>query len=67
MLNLSNHMKWHHRFNSAGIYVVMFFEILLTLVRVLIVFCVLIIAFGLSFYILLTKVGSNLQDTAKPR
>lgn len=35
----------------------MFFEILLTLVRVLIVFCVLIIAFSLSFYILLTKVS----------
>ena len=52
-----NCLLYFQRFNTSGIYVVMFFEILLTLVRVLLVFCVLIIAFSLSFYILLTKVG----------
>lgn len=51
-----NCLLYFQRFNTSGIYVVMFFEILLTLVRVLLVFCVLIIAFSLSFYILLTKV-----------
>lgn len=45
-----------YRFNSFGIYVVMFLEILQTLVRVLFVFSVLIIAFGLSFYILMAKI-----------
>lgn len=42
-------------FNSFGIYIVMFLEILSTLLRVLFVFSVLIIAFGLSFFILLSK------------
>ena len=44
------------RFNSFGIYVVMFLEILSTLLRVLFVFSVLIIAFGLSFHILLQQI-----------
>lgn len=57
-----NCLLYFQRFNTSGIYVVMFFEILLTLVRVLIVFCVLIIAFSLSFYILLTKVCFEKAD-----
>lgn len=48
-----NYLLYLQRFNSFGIYVVMFLEILSTLLRVLFVFSVLIIAFGLSFYILL--------------
>ncbi|CAK1554642.1 unnamed protein product [Leptosia nina] len=45
------------RFDQIGIYVVMFLEILQTLIKVLMVFSILIIAFGLSFYVLLSKVG----------
>ncbi|XP_017476744.1 PREDICTED: transient receptor potential cation channel subfamily A member 1 [Rhagoletis zephyria] len=45
------------RFDQVGIYVVMFLEILQTLIKVLIVFSILIIAFGLAFYILLSKCG----------
>lgn len=44
------------RFNRVGLYVVMFLEILSTLLRVVMVFSVLIIAFGLSFHILLARV-----------
>ena len=43
------------RFDIFGIYVVMFLEILKTLVKVLLIFSILIIAFGLSFYILLSQ------------
>lgn len=39
-----------------GIYVVMFLEILQTLIKVLLIFSILIIAFGLAFYILLSRV-----------
>lgn len=41
---------------QIGIYVVMFLEILQTLIKVLFVFSILIIAFGLAFYILMAKV-----------
>ncbi|KAH8415460.1 hypothetical protein KR222_000199 [Zaprionus bogoriensis] len=44
------------RFDQVGIYVVMFLEILQTLIKVLLVFSILIIAFGLAFYILLSKI-----------
>lgn len=50
------------RFDQIGIYVVMFLEILQTLIKVLMLFSILIIAFGLAFYILLSKVGSELND-----
>ncbi|XP_048488333.1 transient receptor potential cation channel subfamily A member 1 isoform X2 [Plutella xylostella] len=43
------------RFDQVGIYVVMFLEILQTLIKVLMVFSILIIAFGLAFYSLLCK------------
>ncbi|XP_053956221.1 transient receptor potential cation channel subfamily A member 1 [Anastrepha ludens] len=45
------------RFDQVGIYVVMFLEILQTLIKVLTVFSILIIAFGLAFYILLSKIN----------
>lgn len=45
------------RFDQVGIYVVMFLEILQTLIKVLAVFSILFIAFGLAFYILLSKVS----------
>ncbi|XP_066908151.1 transient receptor potential cation channel subfamily A member 1 isoform X3 [Halyomorpha halys] len=45
------------RFDLVGIYVVMFLEILQTLIKVLIVFSILIIAFGLAFFILLSRGG----------
>lgn len=47
------------RFDQVGIYVVMFLEILQTLIKVLMVFSILIIAFGLAFYILLSKVTTK--------
>lgn len=49
------------RFDQVGIYVVMFLEILQTLLKVLAVFSILIIAFGLAFFILLSKVESSTQ------
>lgn len=45
------------RFDQVGIYVVMFLEILQTLIKVLMVFSILIIAFGLAFYITLSTVS----------
>ncbi|XP_075228695.1 transient receptor potential cation channel A1 [Lycorma delicatula] len=48
------------RFDMVGIYVVMFLEILQTLIKVLVVFSILIIAFGLAFYILLSQ-GEHLS------
>ncbi|XP_058838850.1 transient receptor potential cation channel subfamily A member 1 isoform X10 [Topomyia yanbarensis] len=54
----------------VGIYVVMFLEILQTLIKVLTVFSILIIAFGLSFYILLSKIvnpqANNLSFSSIP-
>lgn len=44
------------RFDQIGIYVVMFLEILQTLIKVLFVFSILIIAFGLAFFILLSQI-----------
>ncbi|XP_064487214.1 transient receptor potential cation channel subfamily A member 1-like isoform X2 [Ornithodoros turicata] len=51
-----NYLLYLQRFNRVGLYVVMFLEILSTLLKVMFVFSVLIIAFGLSFHILLAKV-----------
>ncbi|XP_076441440.1 transient receptor potential cation channel subfamily A member 1-like [Babylonia areolata] len=48
-----NFLVMLQRFDFFGIYVVMFLEILRTLVQALSVFSVLIVAFGLAFYILL--------------
>ncbi len=46
-----------------GIYVVMFLEILRTLVQVIIVFSILFVAFGLAFYILL---GTEVSLVLRP-
>ncbi|XP_068249556.1 transient receptor potential cation channel subfamily A member 1 isoform X2 [Palaemon carinicauda] len=48
---------YFQRFDYIGIYIVMFLEILNTLLKVLFVFSVLIVAFGLAFYILLSHGG----------
>ncbi|XP_060520037.1 transient receptor potential cation channel subfamily A member 1 isoform X2 [Cylas formicarius] len=53
------------RFDQVGIYVVMFLEILQTLIKVLMVFSILIIAFGLAFYILLSR-GDHLSFRSIP-
>ncbi|XP_077302598.1 transient receptor potential cation channel subfamily A member 1-like isoform X1 [Arctopsyche grandis] len=52
-------------FDHIGIYVVMFLEILQTLIKVLLVFSILIIAFGLAFYILLSR-GHHLSFSSIP-
>nr|KAG5700757.1 hypothetical protein BaRGS_034960 [Batillaria attramentaria] len=51
------------RFDFFGIYVVMFLEILRTLLQALCVFSVLIIAFGLSFFMLLGHEDSRAYST----
>ncbi|KAL8612705.1 hypothetical protein ACOMHN_025356 [Nucella lapillus] len=51
------------RFDFFGIYVVMFLEILRTLLHALCVFSILIIAFGLAFYILLHRGGTKAYHT----
>lgn len=58
-LSWFNLLLFLQRFDQIGIYVVMFLEILQTLIKVLSVFSILIIAFGLAFYILLSKVSTN--------
>ena len=44
-----------YRFDIFGIYVVMFLEILKTLLQVLSVFSILLIAFGMAFFMLMNK------------
>ncbi|XP_074035127.1 transient receptor potential cation channel A1 [Leptinotarsa decemlineata] len=69
--SLTIFMSWFNlllllqRFDQVGIYVVMFLEILQTLIKVLMVFSILIIAFGLAFYILLSK-GEHLSFRTIP-
>ncbi|EDS35492.1 conserved hypothetical protein [Culex quinquefasciatus] len=58
-LSWFNLLLFLQRFDQVGLYVVMFLEILQTLIKVLTVFSILIIAFGLSFYILLSKIKSH--------
>lgn len=43
------------RFDIFGIYVVMFLEILRTLIQVLCVFSILLVAFGMAFFTLMNK------------
>ncbi|XP_041358334.1 transient receptor potential cation channel subfamily A member 1-like isoform X2 [Gigantopelta aegis] len=54
-----NAMVFLQRFDFFGIYVVMFLEILRTLFQVLCVFSILIIAFGLAFFMLLNQEESK--------
>lgn len=56
-LSWFNLLLYLQRFDQIGIYVVMFLEILQTLLKVLLVFSILIIAFGLAFFILLSQVS----------
>ncbi|GFR58678.1 transient receptor potential cation channel subfamily A member 1-like [Elysia marginata] len=58
-----NALVFLQRFDFFGIYVVMFIEILRTLIQVLCVFSILFIAFGLSFYMLLYKEESKAYST----
>ncbi|XP_037045285.1 transient receptor potential cation channel subfamily A member 1 isoform X3 [Bradysia coprophila] len=58
-LSWFNLLLFLQRFDQVGIYVVMFLEILQTLMKVLMVFSILIIAFGLAFFILMSKTSSN--------
>ncbi|GFO25172.1 transient receptor potential cation channel subfamily a member 1 [Plakobranchus ocellatus] len=62
-LSWFNALVFLQRFDFFGIYVVMFIEILRTLIQVLCVFSILIIAFGLSFYMLLYKEESKAYST----
>lgn len=55
-LSWFNLLLFLQRFDQVGIYVVMFLEILQTLIKVLLVFSILIIAFGFAFFILLSNV-----------
>ncbi|KAK6188192.1 hypothetical protein SNE40_004425 [Patella caerulea] len=58
-----NCLVFLQRFDFFGIYVVMFLEILKTLIQVICVFSILIIAFGLSFFILLSREQSMAYST----
>ncbi|KAM3927836.1 transient receptor potential cation channel subfamily A member 1 [Leptodactylus fuscus] len=49
-----NFLIYLQRFESCGIYIVMFWEILRTLVRIVVIFFFLILGFALSFYVALT-------------
>lgn len=51
---------------QVGIYVVMFLEILQTLIKVLAVFSILILAFGLAFFILLSKMTRDTTQLLAP-
>ncbi|KAK6626900.1 Transient receptor putative cation channel subfamily A member 1 [Polyplax serrata] len=64
-LSWFNLLLYLQRFDQVGIYVVMFLEILQTLIKVLLVFSILIIAFGLAFYILLSG-GAHLSFSTVP-
>ncbi|KAM8966317.1 transient receptor potential cation channel subfamily A member 1 isoform 2-T2 [Pelodytes ibericus] len=48
-----NFLIYLQRFESYGIYIVMFWEILRTLLRIVVLFFFLLLAFGLSFFVLL--------------
>ena len=55
-LTFTSDLDLDGRFDFCGIYIVMFMEILKTLLQVLLVFSILIIAFALTFYILFFQV-----------
>nr|BAX76612.1 transient receptor potential cation channel subfamily A member 1 [Patiria pectinifera] len=58
-----NFLLYLQRFDIFGIYVVMFLEILRTLVQVLFVFSILFIAFGLTFFMLLSQEANKAHAT----
>ncbi|XP_039201373.1 transient receptor potential cation channel subfamily A member 1 [Crotalus tigris] len=53
LLAWTNFLFYLQRFENYGIYIVMFWEILKTLIRIIVVFFFLMLAFGLSFHVLL--------------
>ncbi|XP_071835812.1 transient receptor potential cation channel subfamily A member 1-like isoform X3 [Apostichopus japonicus] len=59
-----NLMLYLRRFDSVGIYIVMFMEIFKTLLHVILVFLVLIIAFAMAFYILMSQETNRAFSTA---
>ncbi|XP_042320383.1 transient receptor potential cation channel subfamily A member 1-like [Sceloporus undulatus] len=62
-LSWMNFLLYLQRFENFGIYVVMFWEILRTLIRIAIVFFFLMLAFGLSFHVLLgSQLGNYLSS-----
>ncbi|XP_064605921.1 transient receptor potential cation channel subfamily A member 1-like [Liolophura sinensis] len=58
-----NLLHYLQRFDFFGIYVVMFLAILSTLLQVLCVFSILIVAFGLAFYMLMARENSKAYST----
>uniref|UniRef100_A0A8D0C5L2 Transient receptor potential cation channel subfamily A member 1 n=1 Tax=Salvator merianae TaxID=96440 RepID=A0A8D0C5L2_SALMN len=52
-LSWMNFLLYLQRFENCGIYIVMFWEILRTLIRIVFVFFFLMLAFGFSFHVLL--------------
>ncbi|KAM5158043.1 transient receptor potential cation channel subfamily A member 1 isoform 2-T2 [Mantella aurantiaca] len=52
-LSWVNFLIYLQRFETCGIYIVMFWEILRTLIRIVVIFFFLILAFGLSFFVVL--------------
>ncbi|XP_041484073.1 transient receptor potential cation channel subfamily A member 1-like isoform X1 [Lytechinus variegatus] len=54
-----NLLLYQQKLGNIGIYVVMFLHILKTLVRVMFVFMILVVAFGMSFYILMKQETNN--------
>ncbi|XP_030838803.1 transient receptor potential cation channel subfamily A member 1-like isoform X3 [Strongylocentrotus purpuratus] len=57
-----NLLLYQQKVGSIGIYVVMFLQILKTLVRVMFVFMILEVAFAMSFYILMKQEDNNAFD-----
>eukprot|EP00118_Oscarella_pearsei_P020982 m.233078 g.233078 ORF g.233078 m.233078 type:complete len:897 (+) comp40084_c0_seq19:912-3602(+) len=60
-----NFLLYLQRFEALGIYIVMFVEVLKTLLVVLGVFLVMIIAFGLSFYVILYPAEPSFTNIPK--
>ncbi|XP_070000625.1 transient receptor potential cation channel subfamily A member 1-like [Penaeus vannamei] len=58
-------LLYFQRFNNIGLYVAMFLEILNTLLKVFFVFSVLIVAFSLAFFILMSH-GGHLSFSTVP-
>ncbi|KAK3783323.1 hypothetical protein RRG08_044332 [Elysia crispata] len=62
-LSWFNFLVLCQRFQFVGLYIVMYMEIMKTLLQILFIFLVLIIAFGLSFFILLSTEKLKTNDT----
>ncbi len=61
-------MSCFSRFEGVGIYVVMFWEIMKTLVRIVMLFLYLMLAFSLAFYaLMLNQVGGERNEYSKTK